>query len=220
MSTTFSVSADDENWELRYGASRNPANGLALIGLLPATKHKTSVTIRDGAGNVSTARKDLEFTTPPLPNERASFPPIKVTVNQRDQLEPGYVLFNPRRRKPGRQNVGFGAGFGMLLIVDYEGRPRWYYHTDSRISDFEIIDNGNIVYVTQDYRLIEIDWLGNTIRQWYAAGRPDGPVPGGICVEGTNSFHHEIDELPNGNLVVLGSEIREIDNEGDQVDLW
>ena len=116
VATTLTVSAGDENWELRYDSSRNPADGLAIVGLLPATKHKIAVAICDSAGKVSSAPEDLEFTTPPLPNDRASFPPIKVTVNKGDQLEPGYVLFNPRRRKPGRQNVGFGAGFGMLLI--------------------------------------------------------------------------------------------------------
>ena len=99
----------------------------------------------------------------------------------------------------------------MLLVVDHAGEVLWYYRMDSRISDFELLRNGNLIYVTQDYRLIEIDWLGNTIHEWYASERPQGPAEGATPVE-TLTFHHEIDELPNGNLVVLGSERKEINN--------
>jgi arylsulfate sulfotransferase len=211
VETTLTISTGEREWKLSYDSSKNSANGLPVIGLYPGVEHEVVVTIRDEGGGETTSAP-LKFTAPPVPEGKGEFPPIEVTVNKSGQLEPGYVLFNPRRSMPGRTNLKFGSSFGMLLIVDYEGTPLWYYRNDSRVSDFEILDNGNIVYVTQDFRVIEIDWLGNIVNQWYAANRPQGPQEGAIRVEGTDTFHHEIDELPNGNLVALGSEWREVDN--------
>ncbi len=211
VETTLTISTGQHGWQLSYDSSRDPAAGLPVVGLYPGAEHEVTVAIRDEAG-AETKSEPLRFTAPPLPDRKEEFPPIDVTVNERDQLEPGYVLFNPRRGRPGRGNRHFGANFGMLLIVDYEGTPLWYYNSDSRISDFEILSNGNIIYVTQDFRVVEIDWLGNVVRQWHAANRPQGPHQGAIKVDGTDTFHHEIDELPNGNLAVLGSEWRTIDN--------
>ena len=211
VETTLSISTGEHSWQLSYDNSKDPAAGLPVIGLYPATEHEVTVTIRDESGaEISSA--PLSFTSSPLPDDKAEFPPIEVTVNKTDQIEPGYVLFNPRRSWPERRNARLAATFGMLLIVDHAGTPLWYYRNDSRISDLEILNNGNIVYVTQDFRVTEIDWLGNIVREWYAADRPQGLHEGGIAVEGTQTFHHEIDELPNGNLVALGSEWREVEN--------
>ena len=211
VETTLAISTGEHSWQLSYDSSKDPSAGLPVIGLYPAAEHEVTVTIRDESGAESSSGP-LAFTSPPIPNSREDFPPVNVTVNKAGELEPGYVLFNPRRRRPGLQNLKFGSSFGMLLIVDYQGTPLWYYNNDSRISDFEILDNGNIVYVTQDFRVVEIDWLGNVVRQWYAANRPQGAQEGAIKVGETDTFHHEIDSLPSGNLVVLGSEWREVDN--------
>ena len=207
--TTIQVSDGTNQWELNYDDTKDPAEGLPVIGMRPERRHEIRVSIRGAEGKETAAPETLEFTTPPLPADRERFPPIEVTVHRPEEVEPGFILFNPRRRRPGAGR--FGAGFGMLLVVDHAGEVLWYYRMDSRISDFELLRNGNLIYVTQDYRLIEIDWLGNTINEWYASGRPQGPAEGATPVE-TLTFHHEIDELPNGNLVVLGSERKEIDN--------
>lgn len=206
--TIIKVSDGDNNWELDYDDSRSPADGLAVVGMRADRRHEIRVTIRDIAGNETTAPETLAFTTPPLPDNREEFPPIEITVSKPEQMEPGVTLFNPRRRKTGANK--FNTTFGMLLAVDAAGEPVWYYRVNSRISDFEKLRNGNLIVVTQDFRLIELDWLGNTVNQWYAANRPEGATDG-IPVEAM-TFHHEVDELPNGNIVVLGTESREIDN--------
>ncbi len=208
VETILHVSDGENAWELRYEQGRNPAEGLAVVGLRPDRDHEIRVSISDG--NRSTTFPDpLRYVTPPLPEDRERFPPLEVTVNESAELEPGFILFNPRRRRVGQPR--FGAGFGMLLAVDYNGEVLWYYQTDSRISDFERFANGNLFFITQDYRIVEIDWLGNTRNTWYASGRPEGDLEGGVKVD-TLTFHHELDELPNGNIIVLGSEIREVDN--------
>jgi hypothetical protein len=98
----------------------------------------------------------------------------------------------------------------MILALDAAGEPVWYYRSDSRISDFERGPNGHIFFCNLDYEIHEIDLLGNTVARWYAKGRPQGAGPG-VAVD-TMTFHHEVDVLPNGNLVVLGTRMREIPN--------
>ncbi len=208
VATTIRVSDGTHAWELRYDASHDPAEGLPVVGMRPERRHEIRVRIEDEAGRSAEAPAPLEFTTPALPSDPNEFPPVRITVRKPEKMEPGWTIFNPRRRKIG--DIRFGQSFGMLLAVDGEGTPVWYYRTDSRISDLERLSNGNLAYITQDYRLVEIDMLGNVVRQWYAKGRPKGPTDG-IPID-TLTFHHEVDELPNGNLVILGSEIREIDN--------
>ena len=160
--------------------------------------HQILVTIGNDAGE-ETPAEPLGFRTPPLPEPGVEFPPVETTVSRPERMEPGVTLFNPRRRRVGvgQEIVNFNAGFGMLMVLDQAGEVTWYYRVDSRISDFEKVANGNLIFVTADFRMIEIDWLGNTVNQWYAANRPEGPAAG-IPVD-TQSFHHEIDELPNGN---------------------
>lgn len=208
VTTTLTVSEGDRAWNLVYGPESKPADGLAVVGMKADRDHQVQVRIESEAG--ATTAEPLSFRTPPLPDDPDAFPPLEVTVSQPERMEPGFTIFNPRRSKDG--DPRFGTGFGMLVAVDHAGDVLWYYRTNARISDFERLRNGNLIFVTHDHRLVEIDWLGNALRQWYAGGRPDGPVEGAISVPGTVSFHHEVDELPNGNLVVLGSEIRELEN--------
>ncbi len=208
VATTLTVSDGERSWELVYGPERPPSDGLPVIGMKADREHQIEVRI-DAEGGSATAGP-LSVRTPPLPRDLDAFPPLEVTVSKPERMEPGFTIFNPRRTKVG--DLRFGTGFGMLVALDSAGEVLWYYRNDSRISDFERLRNGNLIYVTHDHRLVEIDWLGNVQRQWYAGGRPDGPAEGGIAVAGTVSFHHEVDELPNGNLVALGSEVRELKN--------
>ena len=208
VETRLSVTDGTNAWELDYDASHDPAEGLPVLGMRPAREHTITVSISSDAG--TTTAEPLRFTTPATPKPGEDFPPVEITTSDAGAVEPGFVFFNPRRGRPG--NPRFGSTFGMLLAMDRAGEPVWYYETDSRISDFDKIGNGNLLFVTQDYRLVEIDWLGNEQRVWYAADRPQGPIEGATPVAGTVSFHHEVDELPNGNFIILGSEVREIDN--------
>jgi arylsulfate sulfotransferase len=214
VQTTLKISDGKREWERVFDHSRQPKDGLPVIGMRPNQAHHISVTIRDAAGNETQFPQALKFTTPPLPVEGNEFPPYQITVNQQDRIEPGITLLTIRRRIAGQgltqAERQFNQGFGMLLALDAEGEVIWYYRFESRISDFEPLDNGHFVYLTQDYRLLEIDLLGNIVASWYAAGRPKGPAEG-IPIE-TITLHHEVEVLPNGNFVVLGTERRAIDN--------
>lgn len=211
VTTSIEVSDGKNEWTLEYEASVDPAAGLAVVGMRPERRHEIRVTMHGQRGG-QTQAGPLYFTAPALPDVGVEFPPIEVAVSKPDRMEPGVALLNPRRRRVGRgqQIADFNAGFGMLMALDSAGEVVWYYRVDSRISDFEKLRNGNIIFCTADYRLIEIDWLGNTINQWYAKNRPEGTAEG-TAVDAL-TFHHEIDEMPDGNILVLSTEWKEIEN--------
>ncbi len=211
VTTDIHVSDGEHDWSFRYDESHDPKAGLAVVGMRPDRSHEITVTVRNAAGEAAPAAT-FEHATPPLPEVGVEFPPIQVAVSKPEKMEQGVTLFNPRRRRVGRgqEIADFNANFGMLMALDADGEPVWYYRSDSRVSDFEKVRNGNIIYCTADFRLVEIDWLGNTVNQWYAKNSPLGPRDG-VAVD-TLTFHHEIDELPNGNILVLSSEWKEIDD--------
>jgi hypothetical protein len=208
----ITISDGKNEWVLAYDTTRNPQNGLPVLGMRPDKQHDIFVEIRYPKSSESKRSQKLVFKTPSLPKDPLDFPKIEVKKIQKEKMEPGITLFNPRLRiAPGymspqeiRQR---NQGFGMLTAVDASGEVVWYYRGTSRISDFERLSNGNILYLTQDYTAVEIDILGNEVSKWYATGRPEGPIDGAIPVE-TLTFHHDIEELPNGNFLVLGTDRR------------
>ncbi|MDM8564445.1 aryl-sulfate sulfotransferase [Candidatus Halobeggiatoa sp. HSG11] len=209
--TVINVSDGKRVWDIEFDSSYKPAEGLPIIGMRPNLQHQFYISIHDIAGNKTNASKKLNFKTLPLPSSLKEFPPIDITVKHTDKMEPGITLLSVRRRMPGNGHRKFNQSFGMLLAIDAEGEVIWYYRANTRISDIERLRNGNLIYLTQDYRAIEIDLLGNVIASWYAAKRPYGPEANSIPVD-TTTFHHKIKELPSGNFIVLGSELRLIDN--------
>lgn len=218
VTTIVSVTDGVHQWELTFDPEDNPGDGLAIVGMRPERLHTLQVRLEDLDGNHTEGTVPLSFTTPPLPPNSADFPDLNITVNQGSAMEPGVTLVSFQRRDlrkprtPTSEPVfGTDQGFGLLLVMDAAGEVIWYYQEDEfRITDVEFLDNGNLIFLTSDFRALEIDRLGNTLQQWYAAGRPEGKVEG-IPVD-TLSFHHEINDLPNGNLMVLGGSLRNIEN--------
>ena len=197
---------------LQYGPNEKAEHGYLLMILQPGVEHTIRLKLKNGKENWSGFISEISYTPPKLPYDDKLFPKIEIPKNEtvgNEQL----TLFNPRRRVPrtaGNENE-FNRSFGMLTIVNNLGEVLWYYRTDSRISDFNVLPNGHISYITQDYRIVEIDFGGNVINEWVASERPQGPDSTAIPVE-TPTFHHDVEQLPNGNQIVLSSEIRTFDN--------
>jgi hypothetical protein len=82
-----------------------------------------------------------------------------------------------------------------------------------------MLDNGDILYEYNDMGAREIDVLGNVVREW--AGRLElGRLatdeygrtiagPNAIPVD-TDSMHHEIHPMPDGNLITLSTELNQV----------
>lgn len=215
--TTVSVSKGERTWSYNYPPDRDPAKGLPVIGFHPGERHQIRVTVT-GVNGKQLRSAPLIFDAPELPTAPESFPKINLATSDLSRAEPGYRLFNPRRRIPRESQEGneaerrFGESFGMLLMVDGSGSPVWYYQTDSRIAGFEYDEScGHILYVTADYRVVEIDLLGNEIRSWFAARRPQGIPKTGVSVNAL-TFHHDADLLTDGNLLALSTERKRVRN--------
>lgn len=209
LATTVRLSHGSSTTELHFDPSPGAETVLPIVGLRAGQRHRVEVNFR-GPGDSGVVSRSFEFSAPPLPGEPGEFPPIHVSAPLREQMEPGVTVISTRRQVPGQLTDPSSVRFGMLLALDSEGQPIWYYRSDARISDFERTRKGTILVCTLDYEILEIDLLGNTLRRYYAAGRPKGKGDG-IAVE-TMTFHHEVDELPNGDIAVLGTSLREIDN--------
>lgn len=213
VTTKIMIDDGDRSWILEYPPERSPNDGLPVVGMKYGRRHQIAVTITNRAGESTKSKTKLEYSTPAKPDDPTRIPPVKVHISKPEKMEPGYTLASLRRNLPAGRGGGgarAGANFGLLAALDHTGEIVWSYYGDARISDVESLANGNILFLTTDFTAVEIDLLGNTVGEWYASNRPAGKGTGlGIP---TLTMHHEIDELPNGNLMVLGTELREFDD--------
>ncbi|QGY44978.1 hypothetical protein GM418_15250 [Maribellus comscasis] len=211
-SVFISLDEDGQISELCYRKEEKKETGYLLMLMTANKKLKIDFRLKDKNGKEYYSNKELSFKTPALPADDKLFPKIEITKNLKksnDEL----ILFNPRRRLPIAQEGSnrFNQIFGMLVIINQSGEVLWYYQTNSRISDFDRLPDGNISYITQDNRIAVIDLAGNIINEWYAVNRPQKGETDAIPVE-AQTFHHDVSFLPNGNRLVLSTEAREIDN--------
>ena len=198
--------------DLRYSHNEKAPNGYLLMLMKPGVEHTIRLKLKNENGNWSGVLSEVRYTPPKLPDDDKLFPKIEISKNENGSGQQ-LTLFNPRRRVPRtvENENEFNASFGMLTIVNNHGEVLWYYQTDSRISDFNLLPNGHISYITQDFRIVEIDFGGHVINEWVASERPQGPDSTAIPVK-TPTFHHDVELLPNGNQLVLSTEIRKFDN--------
>lgn len=210
---TFLIKDSSRATKLTYSYSDKQQSGYLIMLMRPDTEHSISIEITNKNGEVFQLPNALKYKTPALPGSDAEFPKIQITKPYAKIPTEELTLFNPRRRMPvSIQGANaFNKSFGMLVIVNQKGEVLWYYKTNSRISDFDMLPNGNVSYMTQDSKVVEIDFAGNIIHQWYAARRPDGPDKNASPVDAL-TIHHDVSYLPNGNRLVLSTEIREFDN--------
>ncbi|AQQ09264.1 Arylsulfate sulfotransferase AssT precursor [Sedimentisphaera cyanobacteriorum] len=201
--------------EIIFENDQTYRKSLPIVQLCPDRNYTLVIEAQDKIGQKINS-KVMEFQSPALPEGNQKFPEITNQVFDEYAVEPGFIMFNPRRRIPakskeaeGSERKDFNQNFGLLTAVNTEGELVWYYKADSRISDFRFIENGHIIYITQDNRLVEIDLLGNIVNHWYAKGRPEGEGKG-VPVD-TLTFHHSVKQLENGHFLILGTDRRRID---------
>lgn len=117
-------------------------------------------------------------TTPPLPDGIPS-----MTVSGQTE---GYTVFNS-----GRDDGGTNAH--KLLIVDPEGRVRWYS------------------FIDKDVRDVDVTWLAEEQHLLVGGGyvvpprrmRLDGSIVARAGTRLFESFHHHVEQRPDGTVLVL-----------------
>jgi hypothetical protein len=191
--------AGGEAWTLTGDPIPATAHSLVIAGLMADTAYDISVRATDAADNTGT--HDDSFTTGPLPS---GLPPVSFLSSDPSRMAEGFTVFNVFRWLSG-ENAPDATSW--IIAVDADGQIVWYATLPHRNGDVKLRDNGNLLYTYQDRGVVELDVMGNEVQRWYASNLFEEPVPGAIPVE-SDSMHHEILELPNGNFLTLGSELR------------
>ncbi len=177
-------------------------HAITLLGFRPDESYDVRVTLTDKAGNDTILEDGLSVTTAPLPE---GFPPIQVMTSVPELMEPGVTLFPVR---PSGANLAFGSVF---IAVDEAGEVVWYRRFQNiGYGDIRRISNGNFLFIRDDSVITEINVLGDIVREWHT-NRNINPSAGSIFVD-IPIFHHEVFEMENGNFLVLGVELRDLEN--------
>ena len=217
VETRVEITDPDRCWTVTFAPDQPPENGLPILGMRPDRDHTITVSVIHNSGDVRTAPSKLSYRTPPLPTDYDFPHDLRVNIDKREKREPGLLLLSIHRIATGRyqdwtkQQTDFGFAWGIIVGLDHDNEVVWYYQTDSFVEGIDRLENGNLIFHRWDLHTFEIDMLGNTINQWYAAQRPQGPVEGAIAVD-TAGLHHQPEELPNGNFLIFTASTAEVDN--------
>ncbi len=206
---TINVDDGERSWSVTPDDAMAMSHEVPVLGLRAGRTHTITATLEDADG-MAAETVALSFTTPPLPD---AFPTPVITARDPARMEPGVTIFNVNGRWD-TENNSTPANFSPAIAVDDEGEIVWYYLPGNhRVHDVRRLANGNLVYEVWPGTdgMIEIDMLGNIQRRWHFTGTAKDPAPDSIPV-GTDSFHHDFVELPNGNFLLLSTEHRVIDD--------
>ncbi|MUV37329.1 Aryl-sulfate sulfotransferase [Lentibacillus sp. JNUCC-1] len=156
----------------------NTKHSIPVYGLY-ADKNNT-VTLEATTEDGDDTTTELTIQTEPLPED---FLQVDLVEAQPDKMEPGLTFINPSSR------YTFG--------VDHNADVRWY-STLWNSHVFKRLENGHILYITKEegqekYNdLLEMNLLGKVYNAYlFDIGEYDK----------TNVVHHDVIELPTGNLL-------------------
>jgi len=219
VSTTVQIDDFDGRRNIQFDTSTNPETGLPILGMKPGRQHRITVVIENADGR-SLASAPIKYQTPDLPPGLSNFPPITVHVSKPEKMEPGVTFLSVRRRAPVRSHWmtpkqrEFSTKWGVIVAVDAKGEVVWYYLSDTRVAGIDRLSNGNLLFHLTNFSTKEVDLLGNTITEWYAADRPTGPPdnPGAIPIKGAQTLHHQPLETPMGTFMSFSANAKQIDN--------
>lgn len=151
---------------------------IPVLGLYPHYKNK--ITLQATHKHGKTTKKTLSIHTKALPDD---FLTTKLVQSKPKRMENGFTFIVPSSHS--------------AYAVDDNAEVRWYSTLwNSHI--FRRLENGNLLYITKEegqkkYNdLLEMDMLGKVYNAYLI--HLDG-------YERTNLIHHDMIELPNGNLL-------------------
>jgi arylsulfate sulfotransferase len=134
-------------------------------------------------------------------------PPIKVLSCDPARREPGLLYFTTR---PGGLPVRTQAGW--VIAVDRDGTFALQRQFEGTSQDIRCQEDGSVLFSQSAQSLLhELDAKGNPRRTWHARGIWRGKTPPAGSTELPVDFiHHTVNILPNGNLLILDAEQREL----------
>jgi arylsulfate sulfotransferase len=173
---------------------------IPVVGMTAGSSNSIRISLEDAAGNVNPTAGQRQFDAPSLPED---FPPLDVPVLKEPQMEPGFTIFNVSPLNP--------PSYGLIVAVNGKGQVVWYYRSTGGIGALSQTPRGTLLFL-EATDAVEIDMLGNRIARWHPSGAGIAAQPGENIPVATNLFHHEILELPGGNLLTLSHALRRVDS--------
>ena len=168
-------------------------HSVPVVGLYPGTENRVLVRLTDAERRF--AVDTVVVATDPLPEY---FPDIDIVVADHDRMEPGWTLSS-------RQSIGEeGTYRSQPFIFDTNGDVRWTMDLSffgGLAYMIERFRNGNLLFAYGG-AVYEYDLLGRELRRWEMPGY---------------SYHHEVIEKPDGNLLVAVSKVAEPETVNDRV---
>jgi hypothetical protein len=118
------------------------------------------------------------------------------------------VVFNVR---PGGA-ADLTGNVGWIIGVDQAGDFPLNLKFDTPAQDSCVLPNGNLMFSLTGAGVIrEVTRTGQTVRQWHVAGKWQGKKPPAGSIEiDVPLTHHRINVFPDGNLLLLSAELREL----------
>jgi len=139
-----------------------------------------------------------------------NLPPYRIETCIAERREPGMIVFNVRPGGVADRELAMG----WLMGIDRNGETVFCNAYEQPPQDVRGLANGNFLFSQTDHGVInEMTRNGEIVRQWYAKGIwQDASPPENAVALDIDLYHHRINTFPNGNLLLLGMEIREIAN--------
>ncbi|MEO1058574.1 MAG: aryl-sulfate sulfotransferase, partial [Actinomycetota bacterium] len=197
------ATADDHVVTTPFTAAADASHLLPLVGLRSNREYVVEVVAFDTGG-----RPVADATTTVATGDLPDFVVDYELAIATSEMQPGLTLV---------EAVPSGSTGGHLLAVDSEGHVVWYHEPASTLGAVSINDVGNFTAVSFPFGYVEFDVLGATINDW-VLGEPGSSGDGGTDVTtldvpwsvGSNrsdaqvhTAHHDVIELPSGNLLGL-----------------
>ena len=202
---TIAISDGVRESEVKRGGMRKTEFSVPVLRMRPGQEHTITISVTNADGTTTSA-PPVKLTTAPLPDD---FPPLSVEVRRSRRMEPGVSLIPVSRW--GKTTPD--EDYGLVFAIDNTGDVIWYYQTDHSINEAVRISTGNLLYTAgRDGRLYEIDMLGNVVQRWHTTGVPKENIPASSTPVATDTFHHDVIEMPSGNFLALSTEVRDFDD--------
>ncbi len=166
---------------------------MPILGLYPGITNEVVVTLIFDNHKIT---ETLKIKTESCPD---FFPEIEINKLDRTRMEDGLHGCD-------MHYANFGKFHSIPMIFDDQGKVRWYLDLSfngKMISPFQKLSDGTILMVDR-HTIFEYDMLGKLLRQ-----TPINPNYG---------MHHEVLELPNGNLLIcVGKRNQFININGEKI---
>lgn len=228
-SATVTVTATSGDHKVVTPASKaGKTHEVPILGLRTDRDYELSVTTESENGVTEQSDAAARYKTPPLPK---GFPHLELRSSDPEQVAPGILLIPLVRPGPdvtlSREDDSPRVN-GRVVGVDESGEVVWYYESKLQVLSVAPTSSGTILLGIDDNNsrnldasMREIDMLGNTVDEWSSrvAERSRSTLDNEaydsdqrISVD-TDSMHHDVHELPNGNLIALSTELLEVGRE-------